>query len=66
MGCRRVSKRKWIFYQHIGKEYDYIDSTGVAEIRYGYAKIPETMREAKEFVDEYSKPVTDSQPESNL
>ena len=59
-------KENGFFYQHISKEHEYIDSNGIAKICSGYAKIPETMREAKEFVKEYSKPVTDSQPESNL
>ena len=54
------------FYQHIYEEYEYIGSNGIAKIRSGYAKIPETMKEVKEFVDEYSKPITDSQPENNL
>lgn len=59
-------KEHGFFYQHISKQYEYIDSNGIAIICSGYEKIPETMREAKEFIEEYSKPKIDLQPESNL
>ena len=65
MGGCKVSKRIRIFYQHISKEYEHIDSDGIARIGFGYVKIPENMREAKEFVDEYSKPVSNLQIEIN-
>ena len=42
------------------REFECIDSNGIAKIVSGYAKIPETMRKTKEFTEEYSKPVTDS------
>lgn len=59
-------KENGFFYQHISKKYEYVGYNGIVRICSGYAKIPETMREAKELVDEYFKPVTDSQPENNL
>ena len=59
-------KENRFFYQHIRREFEYIDSNGIANIGIGYAKIPETMREAKEFVNQYRKPSTDLHSESNL
>ena len=53
-------KENGFFYHHIMREFECIDSNGIARIISGYAKIPETMREEKEFIEEYSKPVTDS------
>ena len=53
-------KENGFFYHHIMREFECIDSNGIARIISGYAKIPETMRETKEFTEEYSKPVTDS------
>ena len=58
-------KEHGFFYQHINIKYEYIDSNGTATICSGYVKIPETMREAKEFVNQYRKPVTDLQSEDN-
>jgi DNA-directed RNA polymerase subunit RPC12/RpoP len=59
-------KENDFFYQHISKEYEYIDANGIVRICSGYVKIPETMREAKEFVEGYSKPVTDIQKANSI
>ena len=40
-------KENGFFYHHIMREFECIDSNGIAKIVSGYAKIPETMREAK-------------------
>ena len=40
-------KENGFFYHHIMREFECIDSNGIARIISGCAKIPETMKEAK-------------------
>ena len=59
-------KENGFFYHHIMREFECIDSNGIARIVSGYAKIPETTRAINELVNQYRTSSIDSYSESNL
>lgn len=42
------------YYQHLYEEYEHLDENGSLKILTRTTKYPETMREAKDFVNKYS------------